>query len=366
MDVETIQAKDAKPHSLPKLPPKGDYLSAEIIKELLDARTQIAELKGYCLDYPNPLLLLSPAIIKESLASSEIEDIHTTLLEVLQNSLLPEVERRPADKEVLRYREAVMFGYKSLKAKPIIGHNLIIGIQNTLMQVDGQVFRTDQNAIVNPKTNKIVFVPPKPSDIPALIENWEKYVNSESQKLEDDPLIKCAIAHYQFESIHPFDDGNGRTGRILMVLQLINADLLTAPILYISGYINKNKAEYYKHLRGVTNDDNWKDYLLFMVRGFKEQAIKTKEHLLETKILFDKTKKTIKEKLPNTYSYELVEALFISPIITPSALANRIGVHPVTAGSYLKKLQSAGLLKVHKYGKYLMYGNTALINLLNK
>ncbi|MDB5204657.1 MAG: hypothetical protein JWP09_685, partial [Candidatus Taylorbacteria bacterium] len=252
------------------------------------------------------------------------------------------------------------------KNKPIIGNNLIISIHNTLMQVDGQKFRTQQNAIINPKTNKIVFVPPKALDIMDLIKNWEDYVNSESDELEDDPLIKAAIAHYQFESIHPFDDGNGRTGRILMVLQLIKAGLLSAPILYISGYINANKAEYYKLLRGVTNDNNWKEFILFMVRGFNHQAEKTKNHLLETKVLFEKIKKTVKKELPQVYSYELIEAIFISPIITPSVLALKIDKHPITAGSYLKKLQKLGLMKSHKYGKYLMYGNTELIALLNK
>ena len=366
MEIETIRAEGVTPHSLKLLPPKKEFLRDEIIKELLHARTQIAELKGYCLDYPNPLLLLSPAIVKESLASSEIEDIHTTLIDVFQNALLPEGEQRTADKEVLRYREAILYGYRTLKERSVIGTSLIKGIHNTLMQVEGQGFRTDQNAIVNQKTGKIIFVPPKADDIHALLKNWENFVNAESDDVKNDPLIRCAIAHYQFESIHPFDDGNGRTGRILMVLELIKAGLLTAPILYISGYINKNRNEYYRLLRSVTTEDDWGDYILFMVRGFKEQAIKTKEHLLNTKILFDKTRKQVREKLPSIYSHELIEAIFTSPIITPTVLAKRIDVHPITAGSYLKKLQREGIMKSHKHGKYQMYGNTALITLLNK
>lgn len=366
MEIETITTKDVKPHPIPKLPPKGTILSNQIIKELVQARTQIAELKGYCLDYPNPLLLLSPAIIKESLASSEIEDIHTTLIDVLQNSLLPEIERRSADKEVLRYREAIMYGYETMRARPVIGHNLAVGIHNTLMRVKGEGFRTSQNAIINPKTRKVVFVPPKASDILMLMKNWEVYVNSKSENLEDDPLIKCAIAHYQFESIHPFDDGNGRTGRILMVLQMINADLLTAPILYISGYINKNKTEYYQLLREVTNKGIWQNYILFMVKGFKEQAVKTKGHLLETKALFEETRSVVRKKLPSVYSHELIETIFTNPIITPTELAKKIDVHFITAGAYLRKLQKIGLLKPHKYGRYQMYGNTGLLKLLNK
>lgn len=367
MEIETITAKTGvKPHILKQLPPEKDYLSPEILKELLQARTQIAELKGYCLDYPNPLLLLSPAIIKESLASSEIEDIHTTLINVLQNSLLPEIERGKADKEVLRYREAMVHGYKGLQERHLITNNLIIGIQNKLMQVDGQKFRTEQNAIVDANTGVFVFVPPAATEIPNLIKNWEEYVNTKSEELTDDPLIKSAIAHYQFESIHPFDDGNGRTGRILMVLQLMKDGLLSAPILYISGYINKHKSEYYKLLRGVTNENNWKDYILFMVKGFNQQAEKTKEHLLKTKVLFDEMKRTIKKELPNVYSYELIEALFTSPIITPTVLATRLDNHPTTAGNYLKKLEKLGFLKSHKYGKYQMYSNIKLIALLNK
>jgi len=366
MDLETISAKDVKPYPLPKLPPRAIYFNNEILKELVGARTQIAELKGYCLDYPNPLLLLSPAIIKESLASSEIEDIHTTLIDVLQNALLPEIERRQPDKEVLRYREAILFGYKAIKERPVITHSLIVGIQNTLMQIRGQDFRSDQNAIINQKTNKIVFVPPKAADIPELMRNWESYVNLKSDNLKDDPLIRAAIAHYQFESIHPFTDGNGRTGRILMVLQMINADLLTAPILYISGYINKNRSEYYGLLREVTNKGIWKNYLLFMIRGFKMQATKTKGHLLETRALFESTRKTVKNKLPNVYSHELMEAIFANPIITPTALANKLGVHHITAGDYLKKLEKNKIVRGRKVGKYRMYANEGLIRLLNK
>lgn len=366
METETIVAKNQKPHALKKLPPKEEYLNNEIYKELLEARTQIAELKGYCLDYPNPLLLLSPAIIKESLASSEIENIHTTLINVFQNFLLPETERQSADKEVLRYREAIMFGFKKFQERPVIGTNLMLGILGVLMQVEGEGFRKDQNAIVNPKTKEIVFVPPKPDDIKDLIKNWEEYVNQTSGDIKDDPLIKCAIAHYQFEAIHPFNDGNGRTGRILMVLQLIKAGLLTVPILYISGYINKNKGEYYQLLRSITNKNSWSEYILFMVRGFKEQAFITKKHLLDTKALFEETKQKIKKELPAIYSYELIEAIFTVPIITPTALANKLGVHHITAGGYLKKLQEIGIMQSRKFGKYQMYGNTKLINLLNK
>jgi Fic family protein len=366
MEIETIPVKNQTPHVLKKLPPRENFLSDEIYKELLEARIQIAELKGYCLDNPNPLLLLSPSIIKESLASSEIENIHTTLINVFQNSLIPEIERKPADKEVLRYREAIIFGSSTLKKKPVIGRNLILGIQSKLMQVEGEGFRTDQNAIVNPKNKEIIFVPPKSEDINDLIKNWEEYVNNISDDVKNDPLIKAAIAHYQFESIHPFNDGNGRTGRILMVLQLVKADILTAPILYMSGYINKNKSEYYRLLREVTNKDAWKDYLLFMVKGFKEQAIITKKHLLETNVLFKETISKVKDEAPTIYSHELIEAIFTAPIITPTALAKKLSVHHITAGNYLKKLQKIGIMRSQKYGKYQMYGNIKLINLLNK
>lgn len=366
METETIFAENKKPHNLKKLPPKEDYLNDAIYKELLEARTQIAELKGYCLDYQNPLLLLSPSIIKESLASSEIENIHTTLINVFQNSLLPEAERQPADKEVLRYREAILLGFEKMKERPIISANLILDIQNKLLQINGGDFRTDQNAIINPKTKEIVFIPPKAEDIKDLIKNWEEYVNNESDDIKNDPLIKCAIAHYQFESIHPFNDGNGRTGRILMVLQLIKSGLLTAPILYISGYINKNKNEYYRLLREITKNDDWKEYILFMIKGLKEQAVVTKNHLLDTKALFKEIRSVIKKDLSSIYSHELVETIFNTPIITPTLLANRIGVHHITAGGYLKKLQEVGIMRSQKYGKYQMYGNVKLINLLNK
>lgn len=368
MDIETTRVAGSKtrPYKLVKLPPKKGYMSDELVKELLEARTQIAELKGCCLDYPNPMLLLSPAIVKESLASSEIERIHTTLIDVFQNALLPEAERKAADKEVLRYREAVLYAYRKLEKKPVIAESLVIGIHGVLMQVTGEGFRVDQNAIINPTTRRVVFVPPKVSDIKGLIKNWEQYVNSvPGTDLSDDPLIRSAIAHYQFESIHPFVDGNGRAGRILMILQLIRAGLLTMPILYISGYINKNKTEYYELLRGVTNKGDWNSYLLFMIRGFKEQAVKTKELLLETRKLFNDTKRKIKEKDSKLYSYELLDAIFSVPIINATALSKLLDVHHITAGGYLKKLEKMGVLRSQRYGKYVMYGNVQLLDLLN-
>ena len=163
---------------------------------MLEARTQIAELKKYCLDYHNLLLLFSSSIIKESLASSEIEDVHTTLINVFQNSLLPETERRSADKEVLRYREALMYSFKELQTRDVITASLTIGIQNTLLQVQGSGFRSDQNAIVNPKTGDIIFVPPSANEIADLMRNVEEYINTPSINIQDDVLIKCAIAHY--------------------------------------------------------------------------------------------------------------------------------------------------------------------------
>jgi Fic family protein len=349
-------------NELDLLPPDFDYNSPKLLKLVIGAKTQLAELKGYSMSLPNPLLLLSPAILKESVASSEIENIHTTILNVLENQLFTEDERREPDKEVLRYREAIMWGFENLK-KVKLSTRLISGIQDKLLPSQPKGYRKQQNAIEDKKNKKILYTPPIQSQIPKYMGNLENFLNEPPKEM--DPLIACAIEHYQFEAIHPFEDGNGRTGRIMMVLHLVNAGVLNLPILYISGYINENKTEYYQRLLEVTTEGKWTEYLEFMLKGYEIQAEATKDIIFKIMSLFWELKKEIKIKDKTVYSADFVETIFTFPIISPVKLARELGVHYTTASRYLRRMKTIGIMTDKKIGKYHFYLNRKLIELIH-
>jgi Fic family protein len=356
----------AFPFELPLLPPQVTFEDKAITKAVLNARVKLAELNGLTFSLPNPFLLLSPAIIKESIASSEIENIHTTVLNVLENQLFPEDEQKKTDKEVLRYREAAMWGFEQRKEIPI-SSRLIRGIHKRLIPELAGSFRTTQNAILDGKTKEIVYTPPLQTEIPRLMGNLENFINQqEGLKTPDwDPLIQIAISHYQFESIHPFNDGNGRTGRILMVLQLVENRILSWPTLYISGYINENKNDYYRHLRNITKNGNWRDYILFILEGFSKQATETQLLALDIKNLFFEQKEELKTKYGKIYSSDLLEALFTFPVISPVKLGHELGVHYGTASRYLTQLEKGGFLQSKWVGKYHFFANSKLLKLIH-
>ncbi len=349
------------PFELPSLPPSIHFKDPVFFDLLLKARTELAELNGSSIALPNPMLLLSPAIVKESLASSEIENIHTTLVEALQNQLLPESEQRGPDKEVLRYREALLWGFKSLKQIPI-STRIVLGIHRQLLAAGGE-YRKQQNKIENVASKEALYTPPIAANIGTLIGNWENFVNQSEETI--DPLIKCAIAHYQFEAIHPFTDGNGRTGRILMVLQLAQDNILRLPILYISGFINKNRSEYYRLLRGITTQSDWTAFILFMLKAFYSQAKETKTMFLKIMDLYHVFLEEIKKQHPKIYSADLIQQLFSFPVLTPVRLGSNLDIHYTTASRYLYALTQSGHLKNTKFGKYHFFANHRLISILS-
>ena len=351
------------PHKLVPLPPKPRITNTEFGDLLLKARVELAELKGASGQIPNPLLLIAPVIIRESVASSNIENINTTLADVLQWQLFPEAEQRQPDKEVLRYREAMNWGFNHY-AGYALSSRLITGIQSHLMPDGNGHYRREQNQIANLASRESLYTPPIASDIPALIGNWENYVNATDETT--DPLIRAAIAHYQFEAIHPFRDGNGRTGRILMVLQLIQSGLLQFPILYISGYINQNRSEYYRRLLAVTTDGKWHEFIEYMLTGFQVKARETREDLTKITRLFDEVKDQLRSNNKKTYSADLVEALFTYPVITPTKLASQLNKHYTTTSKYLAQLAEMGILKEIIAGKYHLFVNHKLLRILSK
>ena len=350
-----------RPFDLPLLPPVLNFRHERFVDIMLKTRTELGELNGYSYSLPNPLLLLSPAVIKESVASSNIENINTTMEEALQAQLFPEAEQKTSDKEVLRYRDAKMWGFKNLKKIPI-STRLILGIHKELMPDQSPDYRKTQNRIANSSTGKVIYTPPPANELPRLLSNWEQFVNKDDDGI--DPLVRAAIAHCQFEAIHPFGDGNGRTGRILMVLQLIQQELLSLPILYISGYINKNRSEYYRLLQAVRTDDGWHDFIFYMLKGFHQQARETKTTLLKIMELLEMTRERLKQKHRKIYSAELVEAMFALPIITPVNLGKKLDVNYRTASRYLVELAGGKVLKESYVGKYHLYANMPLLKLL--
>jgi Fic family protein len=351
------------PFNLPLLPPDLNFRHEGFFDIMLKTRTELGELNGYSYSMPNPLLLLSPAVIKESVASSGIENINTTMEDALQAQLFPDAEQKQSEKEVLRYRDAIMWGFSN-RTKIPISTRLILGIHKTLLPDQSPGYRKTQNHIANSATGEVLYTPPPANDLPRLLGNWEQFVNNEGDEI--DPLVKAAIAHYQFEAIHPFGDGNGRTGRILIVLQLIQERLLSLPILYMSGYINKNRSEYYTLLQAVKTDGSWHEWILFMLKGFLEQAKETKSTFIKIMDLLEKTREHLKEKHKKIYSTELVEALFALPIITPVTLGKKLDVNYRTASRYLAELAKEKVLHESYVGKYHLYANKTLLKLLKQ
>jgi len=351
------------PHKLAPLPPKAAITHTDFGDLLLKARVELAELKGASGQIPNPLLLIAPVIIRESVASSNIENINTTVAGVLQGQLFPEAEQRAPDKEVLRYREAMYWGFKNIE-KYALSTRVITGIQAQLMPDGNGQYRREQNRIVNLANDQSLYTPPPASEIANLISNWENYVNADDDSV--DPLIRAIIAHYQFEAIHPFRDGNGRTGRILMVLQLINSDLLSFPILYISGYINQHRSDYYRLLLAVTTNGKWHDFIEYMLHGFYMQAKDTREDLKKITMLFDEIKEQVRAENKKIYSADLVEAIFTYPVITPTKLASELNMHYTTTSKYLAQLSAMGILKEAIVGKHHLFANHKLLKILSK
>lgn len=350
------------PFDLPLLPPAVDFNDPGTVKILLKARTELGELKGYSSALPNPMLLLSPAVLKESVISSRIENINTTVESVLQMQLFPEIEQQKPEKEVLHYREALLWGFEQLKKLPL-STRIVLGVQKRLLPDSAGGYRKVQNSIQDMAVGEVVYTPPPAQKIPELMGNWENVIHAED---DIDPLIKCVMAHYQFEAIHPFVDGNGRTGRILMVLYLVEQGFLSIPLLYVSGYINKNRAHYYRLLNEVSSKGNWKPLIDFLLNALYLQAKETKETLVNAMELYGKMRERIKTDFPKVYSADLVEALFSYPIISPVSLGKALDIHYTTASRYLSTLAGAKVLGEAVVGKYHFFVNKKLLDLLKK
>lgn len=350
-------------NNLPLLPPKKDLETKEILTKTIKASRALAHLNGAIRNLPNPGLFLDTLHLQEAKASSEIENIITTNDDLYRAIVADKKFDTPATKEVISYKEAIWLGLKSLEERPFITTNLCVEIVQCIKQNKAGIRSMPGTTLSNTK-GKVIYTPPSGEDvIREKMANLETFINENNSI---DPLIKMAISHYQFEAIHPFADGNGRTGRILLLLQLKLEQLLDIPVLFLSEYIIKHKEEYYKKLRAVTEKEDWSEFIIYMLDMIEKTAINGLNRLESIIQLMESTGQDIKEKLPKVYSKDLVEAIFKLPYIKRQNLVNINLGTPKTVGNYLIELEKNGYLKSIRVGKEKLYLNQRLMNILEK
>lgn len=349
-----------------KLLPFNDYnLKRPRILEALNASSRtLAELKGFANSIPNQHILINAITINEAKDSSAIENIvttHDSIYKVLTESGYKD----EFAKEVVDYRSAIWHGFEIIKERGFISTNVLVELQGMIEHNKAGVRKNPGTKLVNSKTGEIIYIPPQEEkEIRDLLKNLENYMNKNDDEV--DPLIKMALIHYQFESIHPFYDGNGRTGRILNVLYLVLNNLLDSPILYLSNYINKNKEDYYKLFTEFRENDNYEDWIIYILKGIEETSKNTIELIKLIQNEMESYKQEFIEKLPKIYSDELLDSLFFEVYTRINYIESRCSVTRQTAATYLNSLVDAGLLEFEKVGRESIYKNTRLINLLSK
>lgn len=353
---------------LPALPPPVDLETVPVLKTLAAANRALAELKGYAATIPNQDILIDTLTLQEAKASSEIENIVTTQDELFQADLSPESTQPVAAKEVARYREALKLGFGRMQAAHgIIANNTLIDMFQLLKgRSDG--FRvTPGTKLMNNLTGEVVYTPPQDAnEIVALMTELEHFIN-EDEASHLDPLIKMALIHHQFESIHPFPDGNGRIGRILNVLYLVRAGLLEAPVLYLSRYIIRTKGDYYRLLQAVRGHcdttEAWREWVLYLLTAVAETAHTTLELVKGMREQMTHIKHRMRDELPKIYSQDLLNNLFRHPYTRIEFVAEDLDVTRHTAAKYLDALDDAGFVRKHQAGRNNYYINERLVQL---
>ena len=351
---------------LKKLPVDYDfYKNPELITATIEANRYLSELKGIAKTIPNENILINTLILQEAKDSSEIENIITTHDE-LYRSIVDDTDVSPQTKEVRQYRQAIMEGYRLIKQKKILTLQDILTIHQILVRNTSGIRKLPGTKLINDRTGEVVYTPPQNYEvIKDYLDNLIAYINDDSlQKL--DYTIKMAIIHYQFESIHPFYDGNGRTGRIINVLYLIQKGLLDTPILYLSRYIIRNKNRYYQLLREVGQKNNWDSWVLFILNGLKEISIETINKIGDINRIMQEVKMKIRSEANKIYSKDLLEHLFYHPYTKINHLAQSLKIHRQTATKYLNTLVEIGIMDKIRFGREYFYVNKRLYELLSK
>lgn len=352
-------------NELPLLPPVEELESKDILKATIQAHKALARLEGSLSNLPNPSILLDSIGLQEAKVSSEIENIITTHDELYQYAVAERSAGNTATKEVLHYKEALWYGHEQVKAKGILTTNLFIKLVQIIKENQSGIRNTPGTQIINDKTRDVIYTPPVgEAVIQQKLKNLEEFLNLNGDGF--DPLVKMAVAHYQFEAIHPFGDGNGRTGRIINILYLVQQGLLSMPLLYLSRYILENRNGYYQLLREVTEEGNWQQWILYMIHAVEETSKLTLTKIDEIKVAMTMMSEALKKELPNIYSKDLVEVLFQRPYSKRQFLEEAGIVKVKTAGTYLAALEEKGFLKSVELGKEKLYLNTVFLEILKK
>lgn len=349
-------------NNLPLLPPSLEVIeNIQVLKTCIPARAALAELKQAGELLPNQGLLINLLPLLEAKASSEIENIVTTTDRLFRYAG-EDSQADPATKEALRYRTALRQGFEQLQQRPLCT-NTAVEICSVIKSVQMEIRRVPGTVLSNQMTGEVVYTPPEGEQvIRDLLANWEQYLN---QQDGTDPLIKMAVAHYQFEAIHPFTDGNGRTGRVLNLLYLIEQGLLTLPTLYLSRYILQHRPEYYRLLNAVTSDQEWQPWILFMLNAVQETSRWTTQKIASIRQLIGHTSEYVQQRLPKIYSYEFMQVIFEQPYCRISNLVEADIAKRQTASLYLKQLCEIGVLEELSVGKEKLFVHPKLVDLVN-
>lgn len=351
-------------YQIPQLPMAFDLESKAIMKKTAAARSALAEMKGAALSIPNGQILISTLSLQEAKDSSAIENIITTHDELFQSDFMTKSFKTLASKEVHNYAEALRWGFKTVKQNGFLSNNHIIDIQGAIEENRAGFRKVPGTALKNEKTGETVYTPPQTYDeVMMHMSNLEQFINDDAI-CEWDPLVKMAVIHHQFESIHPFYDGNGRTGRIINILYLVKEGLLNLPILYLSRFINQHKGDYYRLLQKVRTENAWEEWVLFILEGVEQTSLQTIRIIEGIKSLMWKHKTKIRTELPKSYSQDLLNNLFRHPYTKIDFIMEETGVSRKTAAKYLEDLDKVGILSKQKIWKDNYYINTDLFNFL--
>ena len=355
------------PHNqLPALPPARELESRAVLKACIEARAALAELKQAAELIPNQAMLINTIPLLEAKDSSEIENIVTTTDQLFQYAQSPaqgQDNADPATKEALRYRTALHRGYQSLKDRPLCTATAV-DVCRTLKGVDMDIRRTPGTQLINDRTGEVIYTPPEgEARLRDMLANWERFLHNQT---ELDPLIRMAVGHYQFEAIHPFIDGNGRTGRVINILYLIQEELLNLPILYLSRHVIAHKADYYGLLLGVTRDQAWEPWLQFMLQAVAETSKWTTGKIAAIRKLAEHTTEHVRARLPKIYTRELVDVIFEQPYCRIGNLVDKGIAQRQAASRYLHDLADLGVLREMPFGKEKLFIHPKLMQLLSR
>ena len=351
--------------NLDKLPPKREKVETlEILRQLSKSSKALGELKGIAQTMPNQEMLINAVVLQEAKDSSEIENIITTQDE-LYKALATKTKQGTQVKEVINYRKAIFSGNSLLKTQGFLRLKDIEFLQKTIIENNAGIRSVPGTVLKNDKTGEVVYTPPQEKKlILDLLSNFLEHFNIKQDDFP--PLINLAILHYQFESIHPFYDGNGRTGRILNILYLIINNLLDIPILYLSSYINENKSDYYRLLNKVNKSDEWEEYIIYILKAIEVTSNRTIAKINSITNLLNETIEIVQKKEPKIYRKELIELLFEQPYSKIEYVVKKLNVERKAASRYLNSLEKTGIITSEKIGRENIYVNTKLIEILKK